>query len=47
MKNSDVKQHDRVIEAARELACDDDTERFEERLKKIAKKKPEEAKGGR
>jgi hypothetical protein len=29
------------IEAARELECDDDKERFEERLKKVAKAKPE------
>jgi hypothetical protein len=33
-------QRDRFIEAARELECDDDKERFEQRLKKIAKAKP-------
>jgi hypothetical protein len=32
------------IEAARELKCDDDQEQFEQRLKKIAKAKPEKAK---
>lgn len=37
-------QKQRFIEAARELECDDDKERFEERLKKIAKQKPEKAK---
>jgi hypothetical protein len=34
------QQHKRFIEAARRLECDDDKERFEERLKKIAKPKP-------
>ena len=33
-------QRDRFIEAAHELECDDDKERFEGRLKKIAKAKP-------
>jgi hypothetical protein len=37
-------QRERFIEAARQLECDDDKERFEERLKKIAKAKPKEAK---
>jgi hypothetical protein len=32
-------QRERVIAATRELECDDDKERFEERLKKIAKAK--------
>jgi hypothetical protein len=36
----DSNQKQRFIEAARELECDDDKERFEERLKKIAKTKP-------
>ena len=40
----DSEQRKRFIEAARELECDDDKERFEERLKKIAKQKPEKAK---
>ena len=33
-------QSERFSEAARELECDDDKGRFEERLKKIAKQKP-------
>ncbi|MGH6677514.1 MAG: hypothetical protein ACREDL_00900 [Bradyrhizobium sp.] len=41
-------QVDRFIETARELECDEDKERFEEKLGKIAKakpdKKPKEAK---
>lgn len=40
---TDRGQRDRFIEAARELECDDDKERFEGRLKKIAKQKPKEA----
>ena len=38
------EQSKRFIEAARELECDDDKERFEGRLKKIVKAKPEKAK---
>lgn len=34
-------QLDRFKEAARELGADDDEERFNERLKKLAQKKPE------
>ena len=34
-------QRDRFVEAARELECDDDKDRFEKRLGKIAKTKPE------
>ena len=34
-------QADKFKEAARELECDDDEKRWEERLKKIAKAKPE------
>lgn len=41
-KSQNQSQHDRFIEAARELECDDDKERFEQRLKKIAKAKPKE-----
>jgi len=33
-------QNERFIEAARELECDDDKDRFEKRLGKIAKAKP-------
>jgi hypothetical protein len=42
-EKSKQPQRDRFTEAARELECDDDKERFEERLKKIAKAKPKEA----
>jgi hypothetical protein len=35
-------QRQRFLEAARELECDDDKERFEERLKKVAKQKPKD-----
>jgi hypothetical protein len=34
-----AQQSNRFIEAARELECDDDKDRFEQRLKKIAKSK--------
>lgn len=34
-------QHKRFIETARELECDEDKERFEEKLKQIAKSKPQ------
>jgi hypothetical protein len=37
-------QRERFIEAARQLECDDDKERFKGRLKKIAKAKGESAK---
>ena len=33
-------QHKRFIQTARALECDEDKERFEEKLKKIAKAKP-------
>jgi hypothetical protein len=33
-------QHKRFIETARELGCDEDKERFEEKLKGIATAKP-------
>jgi hypothetical protein len=38
-KVATASQHQRFAEAARELECDDDKERFEERLKKVAKAK--------
>lgn len=38
-------QIDRFKEAARELGTDDDEERFNERLKNLAKQKPQEKKG--
>jgi hypothetical protein len=33
---TDKAQHQRFIETARELECDEDKERFEEKLKRIA-----------
>lgn len=39
MPKSSSNQRERFAEAARELECDDDKERFERRLKKIAKPK--------
>jgi len=33
-------QAERFIETARQLECDEDKERFEEKLKRIAKAKP-------
>ena len=43
-KKTSKEQTKRFLEAARELECDDDKERFEERLKKIAKQKPKTVK---
>jgi hypothetical protein len=34
------EQHKRFIETARQLECDENKERFEERLKRIATAKP-------
>ena len=34
-------QHKRFVEKARELGCDDDEGRFNDRLKKIANQKPQ------
>lgn len=42
-KRVGISQRERFIEAARELECDDDKERFEGRLKKIAKAKPKDS----
>ncbi|WP_198670529.1 hypothetical protein [Oceanicella sp. SM1341] len=39
--DKDKSQLDRFKEAARQLETDDDEERFNERLKKLAKQKPE------
>jgi hypothetical protein len=39
-KRVGITQRERFIEAAHEFECDDDKERFEGRLKKIAKAKP-------
>ena len=42
---SDKKsQLDRLKEAARQLETDDDEDRFEERLKKLVKQKPDDKK---
>ncbi|MBV9860738.1 MAG: hypothetical protein JO267_01180 [Alphaproteobacteria bacterium] len=38
------EQHKRFVETARELECDEDKERFEERLKRIAEAKPPQPK---
>jgi len=40
----DKTQLDRFKEAARQLETDDDEERFEEKLKNLVKKKPEDKK---
>ena len=37
-----VAQIERFVEAARELGCDDDPDRFKERLGKLVKHKPVE-----
>ena len=37
----DNQQRKRFIETARELECDEDKERFEEKLGKIARQRPE------
>jgi hypothetical protein len=43
MSTSKIKsQIERFKEAARELGTDDDEERFNERLRKLAKQKPDE-----
>lgn len=39
MKKTQPDQFDKFKEAARELETDDDEDRFNERLKKLAKKK--------
>lgn len=42
--NKDKSQLDKFKEAARELGTDDDEDRFEERLKKLVKQKPDDKK---
>jgi hypothetical protein len=37
-------QHERFVETARALGCDEDKERFEEKLRRIAKAKPSKPK---
>ena len=46
-KPDTANQHKRFIETARELECDEDKERFEEKLKRIAKAKPPQPKPDR
>ena len=47
MKKIDAaKQFDRFVETARKLQCDEDKERFEAQLGKIAKAKPKPSKSG-
>jgi hypothetical protein len=38
--SSPTEQHQRFIETARALECDEDKERFEQKLKRIATAKP-------
>jgi hypothetical protein len=42
MANDPKTQSDKFKEAARELECDDDDERFKDRLRKLVKHKPVE-----
>ena len=35
-------QHERFVEAARQLGCDEDEAAFEEKLKDIARQKPKD-----
>ncbi|MCZ0814384.1 hypothetical protein N5A93_19400 [Roseovarius sp. EGI FJ00037] len=44
MSKDDKTQLDKFKEAARQLETDDDEERFEKKLKKLVKQKPEEKK---
>ena len=43
-ENKDTKQLERFKEAARVLGTDDDEERFNEKLGKLVKQKPDEKK---
>lgn len=40
-QKSEKKQVDKFVDVARELECDEDAARWDERLKKVAKGKPE------
>ena len=42
-KTKPMSQIDRFLETARQLECDEDQERFEKKLGKIAKAKPKAA----
>jgi hypothetical protein len=48
-KDEAGKQHQRFVETAHQLECDEDQERFEKKLGKLAKQKisPQVAKKGR
>jgi hypothetical protein len=39
-KTTDIQQHKRFIETARELGCDEDEAAFDEKLKRIVTAKP-------
>jgi hypothetical protein len=41
------EQHRRFVETARQLECDEDKERFEEKLKQIATAKPDRIAGAK
>lgn len=43
-KDTTVSQHERFAQAARELECDDDPERFKETVRKLASAPPAPAK---
>lgn len=45
MSSSAKSQLDKFQKAARELETDDDEERFNEKLKKLVKQKPDDKKG--
>lgn len=46
-RTTDTQQRKRFIETARALECDEDKERFEEKLGRIAKAKPKPATKGK
>jgi hypothetical protein len=43
MATNQQRQSDKFKEAARELGCDEDEARWDERLRKIASQKPKDA----
>ena len=47
MPEKEKSQHDKFREAARQLETDDDEERFEDRLKKLVKQKPDTKPAGK
>ena len=46
LPESGAEQHQRFVEAARELGCDESEERFDETLKRVAKHKPKPSQPG-